>query len=115
MSWSSPARCGFGVEPQFRGHRGAGVGHFTAVLQEILSVAGTVLHPAHHAHEGVGHVGDAQVDDGALADLEDVLFNLAGGLGHHLLDAGRVDAAVAHQLVKAQAGNLACRDRNGSG
>ena len=53
-----------------------------------------------------GHVGDAQVNDRALAGLQDFLVNFPGGLGHHFFDAGRVNAAIRDQLVHTQSRNL---------
>ncbi len=50
---------------------------------------------------------DAQVDGCAFAGLDDLVLDLAAYLGHDLLDAGGVDAAVGHQLVQGQTGNLA--------
>ena len=50
---------------------------------------------------------DAHVDAGALARLQDLVLELLAHLGHHLLDAGRVDTAVDHQLVQRQARHLA--------
>ena len=50
---------------------------------------------------------DAQVDRRALAHLDDLLLDLLLHLGHDLLDACGVDAAVGHQLVQRQARDLA--------
>ena len=50
---------------------------------------------------------DAQVDRRALADLDDLLLDLLLDLGHHLLDAGGMDAAVGHELVQGQTGDFA--------
>ncbi len=96
-----------GVEAELRGHHGAQVGRLAGVLQQILTVARAVFHLAHHAYQvGVQSVY-AQVDGGALAGFDDFLLDLPAYLGHHLLDAGRVYAAVGDELVQGQAGDLA--------
>ena len=97
---------GFGVEAQFRSHGGAEVRDFTAVLKQVLPVRGAVLHAAHHPDELALHVVDAQVNHRALSGLGDFLFNFLSDLVHHLLDAGRVDAAVGDKLMQAEAGDL---------
>ena len=71
-----------------------------------MAVTRAVLHSTHHSNQGVCHVGDAQVDDRAFAHLENFFFNLLFRLRDHFFDACRVDAAVAHKLVKAETGHL---------
>ena len=50
---------------------------------------------------------DVGVEHGLLAGVLDLLLDLFPGLGVHLLDLGRVDATVGHQLGQRQAGDLA--------
>ena len=49
---------------------------------------------------------DSQVDGRALADLDDLLLDLLLNLGHDLLDACGVDAAVGDELVECQASDF---------
>ena len=95
------------VQAQFGGHDGADVRDFAGVLQQVLAVGGTVFHAADQADELHGHPMDAEVDAGALAGLEDLVLELLLDLRHDFLDAGRMDAAVDHELVQGQAGDLA--------
>ena len=98
---------GLGVEAQLGSHDACEVGRFTGVLEQVLAVGRTVFHLTDHADQlGVQSV-DTEVDRGALADLDDLLLDLFLDLGHHLLDAGGVDAAVGDQLVQGQTGDLA--------
>jgi hypothetical protein len=64
------------VQAQFGGHDGADVRDFAGVLQEVLAVGGTVFHAADQADQLHRHAMDAQVDAGALAGLEDLVFQL---------------------------------------
>ncbi len=96
-----------GIQTQLRSHGSGQVGHLAAMLQQVLAVTGTVFHATHHAHQLMVHVQDAEVNAGTFTHLVDFLFNLATRLGHYLLNAGRVDAAVGDQLVERQACNLA--------
>ena len=50
---------------------------------------------------------DTEVDGGSFAGFHDFFFNLLAHLGHHFLDAGRVDAAVGHELMQGEAGDFA--------
>ncbi len=95
------------VQAQLRRHYGTEVGRLAAVLQKVLAVGGTVFHAPNHADELRVQTVDAEVDGGALARLDDFFLHLAAHFGHYLLDAGRVYAAVHHQLVERQARYLA--------
>ena len=50
---------------------------------------------------------DTQVDGRALTRLDNLVVQLLLDLGNHLLDAGGVYAAIAHQLVESQTAGLA--------
>ncbi len=97
---------GLGVQAQLGSHGGAQLGNLDGVLQEVLSVGGTVFHAADHLDQIGGHVVDAEVDDGALTGLDDLLFHLFLHLVNHLFDTCGVDAAVGDQLLERQAGDL---------
>ena len=96
-----------GIQAQFACQDGADVGHLPRVLQQVLSIGGTVFHAADQAHQFHAKAMDAQVYAGAFAGFQDFFFQLLGHLGNHFLDAGRMDAAVHHQLVQGQAGYFA--------
>ena len=49
----------------------------------------------------------AEVDGRALAGLYYFLLHLTAHFGHHLFDAGRMDASVHHELVERKARYLA--------
>ena len=51
--------------------------------------------------------GDADLEAGHLAQLADAVLDLGLHLGHHLLDAGGVDAAVGHQALQGEPRDLA--------
>ena len=94
------------VEAHLGRHRGAEVGHFARVLQQVLAVAGAEAHAAHHLNQLGVQAVNAQVDDGFLADFDDFLFDVLAGFGHNLLHAGRVNAAVLHQQVQPRDGQF---------
>ncbi len=96
-----------GVQPQLGGHDAGQVGRLAGVLQQVLAVGGAVLHLTDQTYQFGMQAVDAQVDGRALADLDDLLLDLLLDLGDHLLDTGGVDAAVGHQLVERQTGDLA--------
>ena len=97
----------FRVEAEFCGHGGAEVGHLLRVLQQVLSVGGTVAHLADHPHQFVADVVDTEVDAGAFSGLVDFLFDLFLGLGDHLFDTGGVDTSVGDQFFEGTAGDFA--------
>ena len=97
----------FGIEAQFRGHRGADIGHLAGVLQQVLSIGTAVLHAADQADKLRMQAMDAQIDASALASLHDLIVQLLAHLFDHLFDAGRMDTAVGHQLMQGQAGHFA--------
>src|SRR6476661_5822583 len=108
------------VEAHLGGHGGAEVGHFAAVLQQVLPVGGAEAHAAHHLNQLGVQAVNAEVDDGFLADFDDFLLDILARLSHNLLHAGRVNAAVLHQQMQRQTGNFAAhrvkaRDDDGLG
>ena len=103
----------FGVEPQFGSHHRADVGHLAGVLQEVLPVGGAVFHTADQPDQFDVQAMDAQVDTGALAGLQNLVLELLLDLRDHLLDAGRVDAAVDDQLVERQPRHFAAHGVEG--
>ena len=75
--------------------------------EDVLAVAGAELEPAEQLDDLGRQGGDAGVVDGLLAGLAHHQIDLGAGLGHDLLDAARMDAAVRDQLGQGQPGDLA--------
>ena len=96
-----------GIQAQLTGHDGTQVGSLARVLQQVLTIAGAVLHLTNHADEFGVQAMDTHVDSGAFTGLDDFFLDLTAHFGNNLLDACRMDAAVAHQLVQCQTGDLA--------
>ncbi len=94
------------VESEFRCHGSGNVGHLTGMLEKVLAIRRTVFHTADELYQFDVDAVDAEVDAGAFADFENLILKLLLDLGHHLLDACRVDAAVDHKLMQRQTRNL---------
>ena len=95
-----------GIQTQLGSHNACQVGRLTGVLQQVLTIRRAVLHLTDEANQLGVQAVDTQVDGGTLTHLDDLLLDLLLDLGNHLLDAGGVDAAVGHELVQGEAGNL---------
>ena len=96
------------------------VGDFHRVVQHVLTVGGAELLAAEELDQLRMHAGHAGLEAGALAFALDDLLDLAAGLFDHVLDAGRMNAAVGDQLLQSDAGDLAADrieggDRDGLG
>ena len=76
------------------------------MLQHVLAVAGTVAHAAQQLDQIRVHAVHVGLQNGALAVLLDLVFNLTLRLLNRLLDSGRVDSAVLNQALQRNAGNL---------
>ena len=103
-----------GVDAQLVGHQAGEMGHFERVHEHVLPVARAELQPAEKAQQFGRHPVDVGVEHRLLACVLDLLLDLFAGLGVHLLDLGRMDAAVGHQLGQRQAGRSRagrCRSR----
>jgi hypothetical protein len=95
------------VHPELRGQGRGDVGRFDEVTEHVLPIGRPVLKASEDPDHLRMHVGDARLEDGPLAGPLDLLFHLGHRPLVHLLDPGRVDAAVGHQLLQRQAGHLA--------
>ena len=73
------------------------------MLQQVLAVRRTVFHTSHHAHQLVVHVHNAEVDAGAFAGFDNLLFYLFAGFRNHLFDTCGVYASVGNEFVERQA------------
>ena len=70
------------------------------VVEHVLAVARAVLHPAQELDDLRVQTVDVRLEGRALALRLYRGVDLALGLGDHLLDARRVDAAVLNELLK---------------
>ena len=95
------------VQTQLGCHNGTEVGRLTGMLQQVLSIAAAIFHFADDTYQLGMQTVDTQIDGCALACLHDLVVELLLHLVHNLLDAGRVYAAIGHQLVQGQATSLA--------
>ena len=75
--------------------------------QDVLAVGGAVLHPADQLDQLGVQAVHARLVGRLLARLDQLLVDLPAHLGHDLLDAARVDAAVGDQRLERAAGDLA--------
>src|SRR5690606_26013302 len=94
------------VRTQLRGHNPREVGHLDAVLQDVLAVAGAELQPSQELDQLRMQAVYPCLEGGLLALFPDDVFHFFLGLFHHLFDASRVDAAVGHQLLQGDPGDL---------
>ena len=76
------------------GDHGGQVGRLHGVFELVLAVAVAVLEASQSADNLRVEAGAAGLDGGLFACLLDGGLDLFAGLLHHLLDTGRVDAAV---------------------
>ena len=88
------------------------------MLEKVLAVGRTVLHPSDEFDQFDVHSVDAKVDAGALSCLQNLFLKLLLHLGDDLLDPCRMDPAVDHKLVERQSGYLPanrveCREKDG--
>ena len=90
------------------------------MLEHVLTKRGTVAQGTKGLDDLGVQVVDAGIEGSLLASLAHALLNQVGGLVIHLLDAGRVNAAVSDKVLKGHAGGLAtdrieARKHNGLG
>jgi hypothetical protein len=118
MSWSRPARrASLTLRPELGRHHAGEVADLDRVGEQVLGVRRAHLELAEQPHQlGVDAV-QAEVEHRLLAGLAAHLVDVLLGLLHHLLDAGRVDAAVGDQRADRQPRDLAAhrveaRDRD---
>src|SRR5690606_37488911 len=94
------------VGPQLHGHEAGQVGDLLGVLEDVLAVAGPEVETPQQVDQfGVEPV-HPHVVHGLLTRFADALLHFPFGLLVHLLDAGRVNAPVGHQLGQGDAGLL---------
>src|SRR6266545_3999347 len=94
------------VQAELGGDGAGDVGRLDQVLQDVLPVRGPELEPRSEEHQIGMHVGDPDLHHRLLAGPLDLLVDLLLGALVRLLDAGRVDSAVGHELLQGHAGRL---------
>ena len=95
------------IQSQLAGHDGAQVSGLTRVLQQVLAITGAIFHLTDESDQFRMQAMDTHIDGRALTSLNHLFLDLTANLCHHLLDAGGMDTAVAHQLMQCQASDLA--------
>ena len=95
------------VQSELGSHHSTQVRSLAGVLQQVLSVAGTIFHLTHDADQFGMQTMNTQVDSRALTCLHNLVIKLLLYLGNNLLDACGMDATVTDQLVQSQTANLA--------
>ena len=76
------------------------------MLQQVLTIGGTIFHLTDDTDEFRMQSVDTQVDRGTLAGFNDFFFHLLAHLGNYFFDTGGVNTAVCYQLVQCQTGNF---------
>ena len=94
------------VEADFLGHHAGDEGHFHAVPQHVLAIAGAEMQATQQADQPLVQAADGQFLAGVLAQLLDVLLQLLLRGQHDLLDPSGVDAAVGNERVQGQPGHF---------
>ena len=109
---------GFHVEAKFGSHGGAELSRLDGVLQQVLTIAGTVFHATDHLNQFGIEVVDTKVDGGALTDFHNLLIHLLFHFMHYLFDTGGMDTTVDDELLQGKACDFAAnrveaRDEDG--
>ena len=94
------------IGAQLGSHHAGEVGYLQRVLQHVLTIAGTIAHPAQQAYQLGMDVVNAGFVDGPFAVLLDLVVHFPLGLLHHFLDAGRVDASILDQPLQGDPGHF---------
>ena len=94
------------IGAQFGGQQAGDMGDFDGMVQHVLTVTGAVMHPAKQLDFLWVQAVDVGLQYSPFPFCLDDLFHLAFGLLHHLLDAGRVDAAVGDEPFQCDAGDF---------
>jgi hypothetical protein len=95
------------ARPELGGHHTRQVRALERVLEDVLAVARPVAEAAEDLDELLVHLPAVRLEDGLLPGLADEVVDLRLRPVVHLLDAGRVDAAVLDELDQRQLGHLA--------
>src|SRR5919204_2654527 len=88
------------------GHHAAEEGDLLAVGEDVLTVAGAKGEDAEQTDQLRVESSDPSLEHCLLALFTDSGLDVASCLGHHLLDAGRVNPAVDEQMVEGDPGDF---------
>ena len=94
------------VDPELAGQHRTDVGRLDQMVEDVLAVAGPVLEPTEESHEFGMHLGEPDFDQRPFAGVADRLLHLGFGLFEGLFDRSRVDAAIGHELLEGDPGDL---------
>ena len=108
------------VQAKLGSHHAAQVGNLEGMLEHVLTKRGAVAQSTQGLNDLGVQIVDTGIEGSLFASLAHALLNQVGGLVIHLLDAGRVNAAVSDKVLKGHAGGLAtdrieARKHNGLG
>ncbi len=94
------------VRTHLRGQLPRQEGHLHGVLEDVLAVGSPELQPPQKLDQVRVQAVHPGFQGRPLPFLDDALLQLPLGLLHHLLDAGRVDAAVGHEFFQGDLGHF---------
>jgi hypothetical protein len=95
------------VHAQLHGHQRRELRDLERVHEHVLPVRRAVAETSEELEDLGMEIGEADRERRRLPFLEQLLVELLANLLHQLLDAGRVDAAVLHEALERDAGDLA--------
>ena len=98
--------CHGDVHAKLRGHQTGDMGNLNGVIQNVLTVRGTVLLASKNLDQLGVQIVNAGLIAGAFALFADSTVNFLARLFHHVLNAGGMNAAVHNELLQRQPGNL---------
>ena len=98
---------GHNVQAKLGSHHAAQVRDFEGVLKHVLTKRSTVAQGTKGLDDLGMQVVNAGIEGSLLASLAHALLNQVGSLVIHLLDAGRVNAAVGDEVLEGDTGGLA--------
>src|SRR5690554_506023 len=76
------------------------------MLQDILSIAGSIVEPSNILHQLGMQAVNANFKGCLITLLADDAFDFLPRLLYHFLDAGRMDSSILNQLLQSKTGNL---------
>ena len=76
------------------------------MLQQVLTIRGTVFHLTDNADEFWMQTMYTEVDGSTFTGLDNFILKLFLNFGNNLFDTSWMDASVGHQLVECQTASL---------
>ena len=98
--------CFLRIQSQFRCHDSTEIGRLTGMLQQVLTITGTVFHLSYDTNQFGVQAVDAEIDGCTLSRLDDLVLKLFLHLCHDLFDTCGMDATIRHQLMECQTAHL---------